>query len=124
MTLAFRASFVTCSSAIGGEILQVCFDTVPGSKDEDDRDTPYVLVSRNFEFPGSATIEWHDGSDFDGLAEIVLVTLTRERALIKLDRDLEIDVSYGIGDRRFAQLSSFLRRMLDEDVLASNAIRE
>ena len=119
MTLAFKAKFVSCSSAIGGEILQVCFDTMPRSKDEDERDTPYVLISRNFEFPESATVEWHDGSDYDGGAEIVLVRLTRERVLIKLDRQLEIDVSIGIGDRRFAQLSSYLRRMLDESVFAT-----
>jgi hypothetical protein len=92
---------------------------MPESKDENERDTPYVLVSRNFEFPGLATVEWHDGSDYDGGAEIVLVILTRERILIKLDRDLEIDVSFRIGDRRFAQVCSYLRRMLDEDVLAT-----
>jgi hypothetical protein len=120
VTLAFKASSVRCSSAIGGEILQVSFDTMPVSRDEDERDTPYVLISRNFEFPGAATIEWHDGSDYDGGAEIVLVTLTRERALIKLDRDLEIDVSFGIGDRRFEQVRSYLRRMLDEGVFATS----
>jgi hypothetical protein len=119
MTLALKASSVSCSSAIGGEILQVCFDTMPESKDEDERDTPYVLISRNFEFPGSATVEWHDGSGYDGGAQIVLVTLTRERALIKLDRDMEIDVSFSLGDRRFAQLNSYLRRMLDEGVYAT-----
>ena len=104
--------------------MQVSFDTMPKSKDEDERDTPYVLISRNFEFPGTATVEWHDGSDYDGGAEIVLVTLTRERVLIELDRDMEIDVSIGIGDRRFAQLSSFLRRMLDEGAFATTKIPE
>ncbi len=99
--------------------MQVCFDSMPKSKEEDERDTPYSLISRNFEFPGSATVEWHDGSDYDGGAEIVLLTLTRERALIKLDRDLEIDASFAIGDRRFAQLSSYLRKMLDEVVFAT-----
>lgn len=119
MKLAFKASSVSCSSAIGGDLLQVSFDTMPKSKDEDERDTPYVLISRNFEFPGTATVEWHDGRDYDGGAEIVLVTLTREQVLIKLDRDMEIDVSIGVGDRRFAQLSSFLRRMLDEGAFAT-----
>src|SRR6266542_1714493 len=64
MTLAFEAKFVDCADAIGGEILQVSFDTVPSSRAEDDRCTPYVLISRNFEFPGSATVEWHDGKDY------------------------------------------------------------
>jgi len=124
MTLAFNAKSVSCSSAIGGEILQVCFDTIPASKDEDERDKPYVLISRNFEFPDSATVEWHDGRDYDGGAEIVLARLTRERVLIKLDRQLEIDVSFSIGDRRFAQLTSYLRRMLDDSVLTTTRIAE
>lgn len=119
MTLAFKASCVSCSSVIGGEILQVSFDTMPESKDEDGRDTPYVLISRNFEFPESATIEWHDGKDYDGGAKIVQVTLTRERVSIKLDRDLEIEVGFAIGERRFAELSSYLRRIVDEGVIGA-----
>lgn len=119
MTFAFRAKFVRCADAIGGDILQVCFETMPESSDEDERDTPYLLISQKFEFPGPATIEWHDGSDYDGGVDIVPVTLTRDRALVKLDRRLEIDVSFSIGDRRFAQLRSYLSRMLDEGVFAS-----
>ena len=117
MILVFRAKSVRCSSAIGGEIRQVCFDTMSASGDEDERDTPYVLIGQNFEFPGPATIEWHDGSDYDGGTKIVAVTLARDRALIKLKRNMEIDVTFSIGDRRFAQLRSYLRRMLDDAVL-------
>ena len=119
MTLAFRAKSVRCADAIGGEILQVCFDTMLASCDEEERDTPYVLISQNFEFPGPATIEWHDGSDYQGGANIVSVRLARDRALIKLTCNWEIDVSFSIGDRRFAQLRSYLRRMLDDGVLVA-----
>ena len=119
MTLAFNARFVSCADAIGGEILQVTFDTKPDSEDQGDRSTPYVLISCNFEFPGPATIEWHDGGDYNGGAEIVSMVLTRDRVLIKLDRDLDIDVSFSIGDRRFAKLRSWLMRMLDEGVFVS-----
>lgn len=116
MTLAFRANSVRCADAIDGEILQVCFETMPESGDEDKRDTPYVLISQNFEFPGPATIEWHAGSGYDGGAEMVSVTLTRNRALVKLDRDCEIEVSFSIDDRQFAQMNSYLRRMLADGV--------
>ncbi len=119
MTLAFIVKSVRCADAIGGEILQVCFDTMPESGNEGERRTPYVLICQDFESASSATIEWHDGSDYDGGAEIVSVRLARDRAMIRLDRDLEIDVSFRIGDRRFAQLSSYLRRMLDDKVLAT-----
>jgi hypothetical protein len=119
MTLAFRAKFVSCADAIDGEILQVSFDTKPQSEDEDERSTPYVLLSRNFEFPDSATIEWHDGADYDGGAEIISLALTRDRVLVKLDRDLDIDVNICLSDRRFAQLRSYLRRMLDDGVFVA-----
>jgi len=119
MNFAFRAKYVSCVNAIGGEILQVCFDTVRQSEDETDRSTPYVLVSRNFEFPDSPTIEWHDGTDYDGGAEIAALTLARERVLIKLDRDVNIDVRFCVGDRRFGKLCTYLRRMLDEAVFSA-----
>jgi hypothetical protein len=114
MTLGFRAKYVSCAGAIGGEILQVCFDTLRQSEDETERTTPYVLISRHFEFPGSPTIEWHDGTNYDGGAEITSLTLCRDRASIKLDRGLDIDVSFCVGDRRFVKLNTYLRRMLDE----------
>jgi hypothetical protein len=57
MKLAFEATFVDCGDAIGGEILQLSFDTIPSNLDADQRRTPYVLISRNFEFPDSATVE-------------------------------------------------------------------
>ena len=116
MTLAFEAKFVDCSDAIGGEILQVMFDTVPASHDEDGRCTPYVLISRNFEFPGSATIEWHDGQNYDGGPEIIFLTLQRNRVSIKLDRKLQIDVAFLVPDKKFAKLKSFLGRMIDHRV--------
>jgi hypothetical protein len=119
MTVTFTAKFVRCVEMLDGDILQVWFDTTPESDGEDERGTSYLLIGQNFEFPGPATVQWHDGRDYAGGAEIVSVRLTRDRALIKLDRDLEIDVSFHIGERQFAQLSSYLRRLLDEDVFAT-----
>jgi len=40
MTLAFKAKFVGCADAIGGEIMQVSFDTKSEGEDEDERRTP------------------------------------------------------------------------------------
>ena|SRR5919109_2337203 len=116
MTLAFEAKFVDCCDAIGGEILQVSFDTVSPNDDEDERSTPYVLISRNFEFRGSASVEWHDGQDYDGGAEITSMFLQRNRVSIKLDRDLELDVAFRVPDKKFVKLKSFLRRMIDDRV--------
>jgi len=114
--LAFEAKFVDCRDAIGGEILQVSFDTVPASHDQDERSTPYVLISRNFEFAGSATVEWHDGQDYDGGAEISSMSLQRNQVSIKLDRSLELDVAFRVSEKKFAKLRSFLRRMIDDRI--------
>src|SRR5436190_909872 len=97
-------------------MLQVSFDRVSPSHDEDERDTPYVLIGRNFEFPDSATVEWHDGQDYYGGAEITSMCLQRNRVSIKLDRDLELDVTFRVSDKKFAKLKSFLRRMIDDRV--------
>ena len=119
MTLAFKAKFVGCADAIDGEILQVSFDTKSDGEDEDERRTPYVLISRNFEFPDPATIEWHDGNDYDGGAMILSMVLARDRVVIKLGRDLDIEVALSIGDRRFSELGSYLRKMLDDGVFVA-----
>ena len=66
MKLAFEASIVSCADAIDGEIQQVKFDTTESNYDETDRRTPYVVIGRNFDFSDAATIEWHDGDDYDG----------------------------------------------------------
>jgi hypothetical protein len=116
MTLAFDATRVDCADALDGEILQVSFDTAPEDQDEDERSTPYVLISRNFEFSDSATIEWHDGQDYDGGAEIVSATLRRARISIRVDRELDFEVAFRLPDNKFRKLTSFLRRMLDGSV--------
>jgi hypothetical protein len=116
MPLSFEATYVSADDAIAGEILQVRFDTLPASQDEEERRTPYVLIMRNFEFPDAATIEWHDGKDYDGGADIVSVTLRRTRVTIKLRRARDIDVTFRIADKKFVQLTTYLTRMLEERI--------
>ena len=114
MTLAFEARYVDGADGIGGEILQVSFDSVPASHDEEERGTPYVLISRNFEFPEGATVEWHDGNDSAGGAEIRALRLKRDGVSITLDRELAVEVSFRWRDREFGKLRSFLQRMVGE----------
>lgn len=111
MTLAFKSKYVNCADAIEGEILQVIFDTIPPDQDQEDRCSPYVCLSRNFEFPGTATVEWHDGSDYNGGAEIVSMTLGSNRVRITLDRPLTIDVAFRLSLKKFAELRAFLERI-------------
>ena len=117
MNLIFDAKFVYCGDAMDGEILQVSFDTISETQHEDERSTPYVLISCNFEFSDSATIEWYNGSDYNGGAEIVDLTLSRTRISIKLDSGLVINIAFHLSDKEFAQLTSFLRRIIDDDCI-------
>jgi hypothetical protein len=116
MTLAFDATRIDCADALGGEILQVNFETVPEDQDEDQRSTPYVLISRNFEFPDSATIEWYDGHDYNGGAEIVTITLRRTCITIRVDQELDFEVTFHLPDNKFKKLTSFLRRIMDDRI--------
>jgi len=112
MLLTFEATDVSCDDAIDGEILQVRFDTVAAGQDEEERRTPCVLIMRNFEFPGAATIEWHDGKEYDGGADIVSVTLKRTRVSIRLHRAMDIIVTFRIAEKQFVQLTTYLTRMI------------
>jgi len=109
------------AEALGGEIFQVSFNTVPKSQDEENRRTPYVFISRNCEFPEPATIEWHDGQDYDGGAEIVAVNLRRNRISIKLDRPMEITVGFNVLDNQFAELISFLTKIFGNGFYLDNS---
>lgn len=112
MTLAFEAQFVRCADALDGEILWVTLDTIHETENEEDRHSPYVSLSQNFEFPGPPTFEWHDGTDYDGGAQIKLVTLTRDRVNMQLDRGRTIDVTFRLSESDFLALRSFLERIV------------
>jgi hypothetical protein len=118
MILTFEANSVSCATALGGDILQVTFDTVPESMDEEERNTPYVLLSRNFEFPESPTIEWHDGSDYDSGVEIIAVILDRTHIAIRLENGFDIDVAFHLTDKKFAQFKFFMTRMIDNSLVS------
>jgi hypothetical protein len=114
MKLCFEAEQVGCVEMLDGDILQVTFDTLPPSPDEVERRSPCVMISRNFEFPGAATVEWHDGVEYDGGAEITAIVLKRERVSATLNRDLVFDVTFRISDETFTTLKSYLESMLEK----------
>jgi hypothetical protein len=116
MTIVFDATRIDFADALGGEILQVNFNTAPEDQDEAQRSTPYVLISRNFEVSDSATIEWYDGHDYDGGAEILSVTLKRTRITLCVNRELNFEVTFHLPDKKFKKLTSFLRRIMDDRI--------
>jgi len=83
--IRFDAKVVSCTKALGGDILQVLFDSEERD-DEDNRQSPYVLLGRCYEFPGQPTVEWYDGSAYDGGEQIRSIQLKRDSVAITVDR--------------------------------------
>ena len=114
MNLSFQALYVNCSNAMDGEIQQVIFDTIRDDPDAEEyiRKSPYVLISRNFEFSGESTIEWHDGNDDEGGASISSVLLESKRIFVILDKQGTIEITFHLNDKQFEELKKHLRNML------------
>jgi hypothetical protein len=115
MTLSFKANFINCSDALDGEILQVSFDTLSANLDQHDRCSPYLIVSCNFEFDDTATIQWYDGTDCGG-GQIVSMRLERDRVLLKLDDGDAFCVTFDVSEEAFAELKVFFRKMIADHV--------
>ncbi len=114
MNLSFNAPHVDCTNAIDWEIQQVLFDTTCDDADdaEDRRKSPYVLISRNFEFPDAATIEWHDGNDYDGGGSIRSASLEANRIKIILNRSRTINITFKLDLNHFEELKKYLKNIL------------
>ena len=115
MNLSFSATYVNCSNAMDWEIQQVVFDTVCDDADrsEDMRKSPCVLISRNFEFPEAATIEWYDGNDYDGGASIRSALLESTRVFIVLDKLGSIEITFELNTQQFEELKKYLSNILN-----------
>ena len=117
MTLRFEAEVVRCTEALGGDILQVKFDTVD-LNGKDHRRSPYVLLGQCFEFPGPPSIEWHDGADYGGGAKIRSVLLQKDSVSISTDRSPGFSISFSVGEARYKELAWFLKRIFPETEVA------
>jgi hypothetical protein len=110
MNFCFHASYVECTNALDWEIQQVRFDTVNDSKHR--RESPYLLVSQNFEFPGPAAIEWYDGKNYDGGGKILSAILEHKMISFFLDQSREIKITLSIDGRRLQELEKYLKNIL------------
>jgi len=113
-TVQLTATTIECSEAIDWEIVQVCFDTRPSSADEEDRTTPYVLISANFEFSDEVQLEFHDGEDYGGDSP-GRIDLWRNRARVISIRGYEFHIDFELSDDAFAELREYLRILLRSD---------
>ena len=108
--IRFEAKVVDCAEALGGDLIQVTLDSVD-LEDEDGRQSPYVLLGQCFEFPGRPTIEWHDGSDYDGGAQIHSIVLKRNSVEITTDMTAGFCIGLSVTNARHRELAAFLKRI-------------
>ena len=114
MNLSFHALYVKCTNALDWEIQQVSFDTINDHTVEsvESRESPCVMIGQNFEFPGPATIEWHDGKDYDGGATIRSAFLESTKVQFFLDKSRTITITFEIRARQFQELAKYLKNIL------------
>ena len=106
--IQFTAATVQCSEAIDWEIVQVNFDTMARSFDEENRTTPYLLVSANFEFSERVQIEYHDGKDYAG-DSLYRIDLWRNRIFAISGRGFEFDIAFELSEEAFVELREYLK---------------
>jgi hypothetical protein len=112
--IQFTAATVQCSEAIDWENVQVNFDTMDSTFDEENRTTPYLLISANFEFSERVQIEYHDGKDYGG-DSLNRIDLWRDRVFAISGRGCEFDISFELSDEAFAELREYLKVLQRSD---------
>ncbi len=107
MKIKFNAEEVNYSEAIDGDIIQVSFD----EKESDDLiENPYkcVSISINYEFPPyEPTIEWCDGSEFNGGLKIKSYNLTEDSFKLFLEENVSFDISFKTDQKTLKNIETF-----------------
>ena len=112
--IQFTAATVQCTEAIDWEIVQVSFDTMDSSFGEENRTTPYLLISANFEFSERVQIEYHDGNEYAG-DSLNRIDLWRNRIFAISGLGYEFDIAYELSDEAFAELREYLKVLQRSD---------
>ena len=110
----FRAITVDCSEAMDWEIVRVTFDTEAPDFDEENRTSPYLSISANFEFGDDVQLEFHDESDYNG-DSLRKFDLWRSKAIAVSRRGYEFDITFDISENSFRELREFLKVLLRSD---------
>jgi len=112
--IQFTATTVECSEEIDWEIVQVNVDTMDSDFDEENRESPYLMISANFEFNSRVQIEYHDGRDYEG-DSLDRLRLWRNRALVFSGCGHEFDIAFELSDEAFTELRHSLKVLLGSD---------
>lgn len=105
MHIDFIANDVSYNEALDGDIKQIHFD----EDSEDDSFNPskyYVHISMNYEFPPfTPTVEWFDGSESGGGADIVNYNLKKDSLQLWLNNSMSFYIDFVIEQDIFDKIS-------------------
>lgn len=90
------------------------FDTMDSSFDEENRISPYLMISANFEFSNRIQVEFQDGKDYAG-DKLYRIELWRSRVVAISERGHEFKIAFEISDAAFAKLREYLKVLLLAD---------
>ena len=106
-SINFIATEVEYVEAMDGEIIQLSFDE-DSDQDPFNRNKCYLSISQNYEFPGKPSVEWHDGIDSDGGAEVLEYRLTKEVFELITTNNLKFKIQHDWKGKKFTQIQNFL----------------
>lgn len=111
MHLNFTSQITSYNEAIDGEIIQVIFEEYE-TEDVFNQKALYLLLSISYEFPPfEPAIEWFDGRECSGGAEILNYKFTRNALQLWLSNGLSFDVSFKTNDTTYNNIETFLKRI-------------
>ncbi len=94
MHIEFTANDVSYNEALDGDIVQVNFE----EDSDDDSFNPskyYVNISVNYEFPPcTPSVEWFDGNESSGGANIVNYNMKKNLLQLWLDNEMSFNINY------------------------------
>lgn len=105
----FKACEVEYNEAIDGEIVQITFDEDP-EQDPFNRTKCYVMISQNYEFPGTPNVEWHDGESDDGGSEVLSYRLNSDLFELTTTDGVAFKVQHDCRGKTFTKIQEFLYR--------------
>ena len=114
MKIIFTAEKVEFNSALDGDIEEVIFDEEKMDKIE--RNKHYLLVQQNYEFPGSPSLEWFDGNDYDGdqsesYRKVKSYNLTPNKLEMALFSDMHFEIKFDCNAKVYSQIEDFFARV-------------
>jgi len=115
MHIEFTAHDVSYNEALGGDIVQVSFEE--DSNDDSIHPSKYYLnFSSDWEFPPfRPTIEWFDGSDSQGGADMLNYKLNRQSMQVWLDNDMSFDIGFKIEESLFNKVREYISSLSLDD---------